>query len=408
MTLLHVGINVLYSLHVHEVWSFTPSAPRSLFHRRVSGNVSLLSGSDIGSNSVVAATTTTTTTTTDETNTETPSWAFKGHRVHTQIREPVTSSLSSPSRLLEVLLIHGFGCSTVYWRETIEALVERGHRVHALDLLGQGRSSKPGRADGVEYSIDLWADLVDSYVRDRVPLDCPVVLVGNSLGSVVAFSAATGDFRVDDQTTHLRDERDAAVAGICMFNCGVGLNSRGIANEPQWNPTQRWLISRLYDVLTWLVFENLPLLSYVLENVATRDTLRNTLRSLYVHDRDRVDEELVDSFYLPGQDEGAVEALSQIYCNDPGPTPYELHDRHGAFMKQSVPVHLVWGNEDVITPVDGGVGRFYASLAKEEDSNVSFHYVKGGHVPFDDNPSESNASLLEWLETRVVPASTGC
>jgi pimeloyl-ACP methyl ester carboxylesterase len=269
-----------------------------------------------------------------------------------------------------------------------------------LDLLGQGKSAKPGRANGIEYSISLWADLVDSYARENIQGD--VVLAGNSLGSLVALSAATGDFATNDDSW-LKNR----VKGICMFNCGVGLNSRGIAKEPQWNPTQRFLIDSIYNVLTALIFNNRALLGYVLDKVVTRELLRDTLQTLYKRDPDRVDDELVESFYLPAKDEGSVEALSQIYCNDPGATPFELHDKYSNLLND-LPIHLVWGNDDVITPLEreGGVGKFYMDLAADEDTNVSFKVVESGHVPFDDNPTESNMELLKWLEEVVAKDAT--
>ena len=40
-----------------------------------------------------------------------------------------------------------------------------------------------------------------------------------------------------------------------MYNCGVGLNSRGIANDERWDPVQNALIHRGYDVLCFLIFK---------------------------------------------------------------------------------------------------------------------------------------------------------
>ena len=143
----------------------------------------------------------------------------------------------------------------------MSVLQKEGYDVHALDLLGQGRSSKPvylgensssmpfeydvdetppGMVMGnhsntnVEYSINLWANIVDDYARHRQLDD--VVLMGNSLGSLVALSAATGEF-VDSTTDgegifaylagNNANER-SRVKGLCLFNCAVGLNSRNI------------------------------------------------------------------------------------------------------------------------------------------------------------------------------------
>jgi len=237
-------------------------------------------------------------------------------------------------------------------------------------------------------------------VKDNIKQE-EIVLAGNSLGSLVALVAATGDFNTAGDGTNDDAWLTKRVKGICMFNCGVGLNSRGIAKEPRFTPTQSLLIESLYGVLIFFIFNNRWLLTYILDELVTRELLRNTLQSLYKYNPDRVDDELVDSFYLPAKDKGSVEALSQIYCNDPGVTPYELHDKYSDFLKQ-LPIQLVWGDEDVVTPAAAGVGQFYQGLGAEKGNNVSFQMVKGGHVPFDDNPIESNKVMLQWLDGLVA------
>ena len=307
-----------------------------------------------------------------------------------------------------VLLIHGFGCSSTYWRETKQALLSNGYTVHIVDLLGQGKSAKPGRAMGIDYSIHLWAELIHSYLNhhDANHGTTDIVLCGNSLGSLVALSAVTGDFLKDSEAS--TNDHDAVIGqsalpswanrckGICMFNCGVGLNSRGIANEDQWTPLQRTLINSLYNVLDVFIFRNTILLSYLLNHVVTKDLLRNALKSLYKFQPERVDDELVDSFYLPAKDEGSVEALSQIYTNDPGATPMDLHRKYD--LLQTLPIHLIWGDDDAVTPLAGGVGQYYTNMAVERE-NVSFQVVSSGHIPFDDNPHDSHRSMLQWLDT---------
>jgi pimeloyl-ACP methyl ester carboxylesterase len=288
-----------------------------------------------------------------------------------------------------------------------------------LDLLGQGKSAKPGRQQGIEYSIHLWAALIDSYIQHHIVTTTTsnnnnhhhdprggLVLCGNSLGSLVALSAVTGDFRLE----HPQEGRPSAhqegpsswaahhCRGICMFNCGVGLNSRGIANEDQWTPSQRFLINALYNVLDVFLFRNTILLSYILNQVVTKDLLRSTLQSLYKFQPDRVDDELVDSFYQPAKDVGSVEALSQIYTNDPGATPMDLHRKYDDSLLRTLPLHFIWGNDDAVTPLEGGVGQYYRTMARERP-NVSFDVIPSGHIPFDDNPDASHQSMLQWLQT---------
>jgi len=318
-------------------------------------------------------------------------WTWNGHDIYTKVQG------DNKTKLPAVLLIHGFGCSTTYWRSTSMALQSAGYQVHAIDLLGQGRSAKP--AD-VYYSINLWAKLIDDYAAENISSGNGVVLMGNSLGSLVALAAATGDHTQGGDTSLTN-----RVMGVCMYNCGVGLNSRNIIKDAQWNPLQRLLLNSLFDVLNVLIFNNRLLLSYVLENVVTKDLLRDTLQSLYKHDPSRVDDELVDSFYFPAKDAGAVDAFMQIYTNDAGSTPMELHEKYDEMLAEygasgrPLPIHLVWGDDDAVTPLEGSVGQFYKKLAEDGTATgVSLDVVGSGHVPFDDNPVESNASMLKWVQ----------
>ena len=242
-----------------------------------------------------------------------------------------------------------------------------------------------------------------------------------------------------------------------MYNCGVGLNSRGIANDERWDPVQKALIHRGYDVLCFLIFKNTRLLTYALTSVITRETLQAALTALYVHTPTNVDRDLVDSFYIPTQTPSVaatVDVLSQIYCNPPGKTPMQYHQRYpeiiGRYLPPTttittpipttttattthtgegsnrkhktaangddaavIPIHLIWGTEDVVTPVEGGVGAFYTNMAnnniqnKKNDARHQHQYhpkvtmtmIRSGHIPFDDNPIAAGTALVEWLET---------
>ena len=216
-------------------------------------------------------------------------WKYRGYDIFRQVALPNTPRSNAPA----VILVHGFGCSTVYWRETIKALIDQGYEVHAIDLLGQGKSAKP--TDDVKYSINLWAEQVDAYARENLP-GRDLVLIGNSVGSLVSLTAATGVEEDDGGPSYMRQH----IAGLGFFNCGIGMNIRNILKDPKWNPVQRYLLNALFDVLETLVFGNAVLLRFIMEKLVTRDMLRNVLRGLYscAPDPDaKIDDELIDSCY---------------------------------------------------------------------------------------------------------------
>ena len=329
-------------------------------------------------------------------------------------RFKIHAETSGPKSGQPVLLVHGFGCSTTYWRAAISTLVDAGYRVHVIDLLGQGKSEKPGRAEGVEYSINLWATLLDDYARDVVAEERKngpgtgtgtgggegIILIGNSLGSLVALSAALGDHvDNDDDDPAAAAYLPGRVKGLCFYNCGVGLNTRGVVKEKNRSAFQRFLFTAVLNTLDLVLFKNPPVLNYLLNKVVTKDLLRGALEGLYRYDPTRVDDELIDSFYYPAKEKGAPEALGQIYTNDPGRSPMDLHAKYSD-KADSLVIHLVWGDDDAVTPLAGGVGTFYLALANDATTSVTMDVVrKTGHIPFDDNPIECNGSMLRWIKT---------
>ena len=333
-------------------------------------------------------------------------WDFQGHSCYAEVAQPSNPDINENRKKPIVILIHGFACSTVYWRETRAYLTEAGYTVHSVDLLGQGKSSKPGRKDNVTYSIDLWAKMVDEYARRHIDLsedmnNNGVVLVGNSLGSTVALSATTGDC-YHGETNPNGAFLPSRVKGLCFYNCGVGLNTRNALK----NISSKWLkalLSVFFDVLNLLVFNNKALLTYVIDKQVSKDSIRDALMNLYSNAEDpesRVNDELVDSFINPVLKDSTpevVEVLSQIYTNDAGRTPMELHGMYFSEMDNQIPIHLIWGDKDPIAPVVGDVGTFYSKLALTSNSGVSMEIVKdAGHVPFDERP-ECNSGLIKWL-----------
>ena len=67
------------------------------------------------------------------------SWNFLNYPIHTVSSKPSENELSKDCA---ILLIHGFGASTDHWRFNIPVLSDK-YEVHAIDLLGFGKSPKP-------------------------------------------------------------------------------------------------------------------------------------------------------------------------------------------------------------------------------------------------------------------------
>lgn len=93
----------------------------------------------------------------------------------------------------------------------------------------------------------------------------------------------------------------------------------------------------------------------------------------------------------PALDEGALDAFVSIVTGPPGPNPVQL------LPNISIPILVVWGDEDPFTPIDGPVGKYFSSLP-DQQPNVKLCLLKGvGHCPHDDRPDLVHEKLLPWL-----------
>lgn len=259
-----------------------------------------------------------------------------------------------------MLLVHGFGASTDHWRYNIPALGER-HEVHAVDLLGFGRSAKP---EGLPYGGGLWRDQLVAYVRERIGR--PTVLVGNSLGGFAALAAGVA--------------LGSEAAGVVLINA-AGPFSDEQAEPSGWGAiTKRTIGAALLrsPVLQRLLFENLR----------RPATIRRTLNQVYI-DRTNVDEALVEAIRRPSLDPGAFGVFRTVFDIPRGQPLDEL------FAQLQVPLLLLWGIRD---PWINAAGR-RAAFQRHSPAATTEVVLDAGHCPHDEVPEQVNAALLEWLSS---------
>ena len=279
-------------------------------------------------------------------------WSHLGH--------PVNALQESPDHPQgpAILLVHGFGASTDHWRHNIPVLAER-HEVHAIDLLGFGRSAKPV---DLSYGGSLWRDQLAAYVRERIGR--PTVLVGNSLGGFAALAAGTV---LDDMA-----------AGVVL------LNAAGPFSDEQAEPAGWGAIARRTIGSALL---RSPLLQRLLfENLRRPATIRRTLNQVYV-DKTNVDEALVESIRRPSLDPGAFGVFRTVF-DIPRGQPLDA-----LFAQLGCPLLLIWGIRD---PWINAAGR-RAAFQRHAPEATSEVVLEAGHCPHDEVPDQVNAALLEWL-----------
>ena len=259
-----------------------------------------------------------------------------------------------------LLLLHGLGCDHTTWTPVIDLLARR-YTVIAPDLLGHGRSDKP-RAD---YSVGGYAngmrDLLTCLGIDKV------TVVGHSFGGGVAMQFA---YQFPERTERL----------VLVASGGLGPDVSPLirsVSTPGFHPVM--------GVLT------LPGVRHV-----GKAGLRTLARIPSWHTRD-LDEvaEIYDSFKDPAARhairhvvKAVVDWRGQIIC---------MADR--AYLTQSMPMAVVWGEHDRVIPVD------HAARAAELAPGARVEVIpNAGHFPHKDHPQRFAKIVQDFI--RATPPAT--
>jgi pimeloyl-ACP methyl ester carboxylesterase len=277
-----------------------------------------------------------------------------------------------------VVLIHGFGANGRHWRHNIPVLAEAAE-VFAIDLLGFGSSDKPPsqlqgeaqRPGSVRYGFALWADLLADFVEEKVrrgTSDRKVLLVGNSIGGVVALAAAK-----------LLSERGTPPQQVILIDCAQRtLDEKRVQELPYLQQLTRPLLKRMVQQ-RWLT-------TSLFRFLARPPYIRRVLAVAYPTGAN-VDDELVDLLYQPSTDPGAPESFRGfVNLFSDMLAPDLLADLR-------VPVRMIWGSRDP-WETTAEAQRW----AREFPSIRELRVVEGlGHCPHDEAPEKVNPILLEWL-----------
>ncbi len=282
-------------------------------------------------------------------------WVWRGWQTrYTYIRSPQSLSESTAP----IMLLHGFGASIGHWRHNLEVIGEH-HTVYALDMLGWGASRKAA----VEYKIDLWVDQVYEFWQTFIRQ--PMVLVGNSIGSLVCLAAAAA--------------HPEMVKGIALIN----LPDFSLEQEmtPPW---LRPVVSAVKSVVVSPIV--IKSLFYV---VRRPPFVRKWVGRAYANPA-AITAELVEILAVPAQDRGAAATFSALFK---GMTSAEFGPKVKTILPTlNIPLLLMWGRQDRMIPPY--LAQQFAAL------NPNLELVElddAGHCPHDECPDKVNQIILEWL-----------
>ena len=200
-------------------------------------------------------------------------WNFLNYPIHTITAKPKEES----SKSCAILLIHGFGASTDHWRFNIPVLSDK-YEVHAIDLLGFGKSPKP---TDVQYSSHLWKDQVATYVKEVIKK--PTFIVGNSLGGYASLAASA--------------ELKELSAGVVLLNAAGMFSEEKVSNNSL-------LQKSLKTFFETFLRGNIFLQRTIFESMRRRVNIKKALNNVYKN-QTNVDDYLIDSIRKPSLDPGA-------------------------------------------------------------------------------------------------------
>ena len=91
-----------------------------------------------------------------------------------------------------IIFLHGFGASRKHWRNNLEFFAKRNCASYSLDLIGFGDSDQPGIRQIGKLDNEIWSNQVKDFIAQviRPKNSGKVILIGNSLGSLVALTCA--------------------------------------------------------------------------------------------------------------------------------------------------------------------------------------------------------------------------
>ena len=260
-----------------------------------------------------------------------------------------------------IVLIHGLGDEADSWRHLIPLLNSEGFRILALDLPGFGRSVAPGRISLKNHAAAVLRLLEAAKIKP----ESPVFLVGNSLGALVAETAAFKKPGLVKGLILLDGSIPGGPAKIGLLALAKLLFSRKWYRAYRANPEGAWLSLYAY----YADLDSMP--------EADKDFLRERVVA-------RVNSSSQERAFFATQQ-------SLILAFGTGFSGYAQKIR---LFKGKIT--LLWGEKDRIMPLSS------AEPIKSLRNDIELRIIPGaGHLPQQENPVETAKFITEFVNKAV-------
>ena len=300
--------------------------------------------------------------------------------IRRQAGEPDTSALGGQARFFNwkygsvfyktagqenpgppLVFVHGIGAgsSSFMWRKNYDVLAQ-DFSVYALDLLGFGFSEKPASAP---YSADLYVELITDFIREVSGY--PANVIASSLGAAYV--------------VHVADEHPELIHSL-VLNAPAGGDSfrtrPGMAGAAFYGLLQS------------------PVLGTSFHNVmASERSIRDYARRQLFYDHRRITDRLVAHLYATSHQAGAQHAIAAFVAG------YLNTDMRDAFARLEQPSLVVWGKQDLTTPVENALAL---SRLNPHTRVEVFDYCR--MMPEQEHPERFNQLVREALLARAATA----
>jgi len=293
-------------------------------------------------------------------------WNWNGFRV--------CWSVSGEDNDIPIIFLHGFGASRKHWRKNIEYFARRNCASYSLDLIGFGDSDQPGIRQIGKLNNKIWCNQVKDFISEvvRPKNSGKVILIGNSLGSLVALTCAV-----------LFDDQIATVIASPLPDQ---------IQENKKSKTNKSPLKKFQDGLITIFFIFFPL-EIILFLITKLGVIKLGLNFAYFK-KDNIDGELIDLVTKPVLRRTSARSLRAMCIGmssrDQKFQASYLLRKLGASKK--VPFLLIWGEKDNFIPLFVGkkIANFHRWVKLKIVSN-------SGHCIHDEDPSVFNRISYEWI-----------
>jgi pimeloyl-ACP methyl ester carboxylesterase len=284
-------------------------------------------------------------------------------------------SVSGEDNKIPILFLHGFGASRKHWRNNLKYFAKRNFASYSMDLIGFGESDQPGVRQIGKLNNEIWSNQVKDFIAQVIrPKNTEkVILIGNSLGSLVALTCAVS----------LEDQIATVIASPLPDQ--IQPNKKKI--------TKKSLFKKLKAVFTGIFFRFFPL-EIILFLIIKLGFIKLGLYSAYFK-KDNIDRELVDLITRPVLRRTAARSLRAMCI---GMSSRDEEFQASYLLKKlsnskKVPFLLIWGDKDNFIPLF--LGKKIANFHRWVKLKI---VPNSGHCIHDEDPSVFNSISLEWIK----------